>query len=197
MPGQGVQGAGLVQALRRSHNSCVRDDIWLKFLAHFADPPINGLSARRTAGLGANWSWVERRPKDRSNKVGTGKLALQSQLGTRQTRVFMDARRRPRYKLEVSIRVYPRNANVVRGQTVDISESGISVMLRVEIPMGELVRLEFELPDGPVEAHAMVRQRNAFRYGLQFIDSGSVHTAVARTCARLAMEYSLRESKLS
>ena len=124
-------------------------------------------------------------------------MGVHSELGTRQTRGFMDARRHPRYKLEVAIRVYPRNASVVRGQTVDISESGISAMLRVEVPMGEVVRLEFELPDGPVEAHAMVRQRNAFRYGLQFVESGTVHTAVARTCAQLAMEQSLRESKLS
>jgi hypothetical protein len=108
----------------------------------------------------------------------------------------MDARRHPRYKLEVSIRVYPRNASVVRGQTVDVSESGISAMLRVEVPVGEVVRLEFELPDGPVEVHAMVRQRNAFRYGMQFVDSGSVHSAISRTCSQLAMEQSLRESKL-
>ncbi len=108
----------------------------------------------------------------------------------------MDARRHPRYKLEVSICVYPRNASVVRGHTVDVSESGISAILRVEVPVGEVVRLEFELPDGPVEVHAMVRQRNAFRYGMQFIESGSVHAAIARTCSQLAMEQSLRESKL-
>jgi len=124
-------------------------------------------------------------------------LGLHTELGTRQTREFMDARRHPRYKLEVAIRVYPRNASVVRGHTVDISESGISVMLRVEIPMGEVVRLEFELPEGPVEAHAMVRQRNAFRYGLQFVESGTVPAAVARICAQLAMEQSLHELKLS
>jgi PilZ domain len=123
-------------------------------------------------------------------------LGLHSELGTRQTRKFMDARQHPRYRLEVAIRVYPRNASVVRGNTVDISESGISAMLRVEVPVGEVVRLEFDLPDGLVEAHAMVRQRNAFRYGMQFVDSGSVHAAVSRTCAQLAMEQSLRESKL-
>jgi hypothetical protein len=107
----------------------------------------------------------------------------------------MDARRHPRYKLEVAIRVYARNAGVVRGHTVDISESGISALLRVEVPVGEVVRLEFELPEGPVEAHAMVKQRNAFRYGMQFVESGSVNAAVARICSQLAMDQSLRESK--
>ena len=127
---------------------------------------------------------------------GKSKLSLHSELETRQTRDFMDARRHPRYKLEVSIQVYPRNASVVRGHTVDLSQSGVSAMLRVEVPVGEVVRLEFELPDGPVEVHAMVRQRNAFRYGMQFVESSSAHTVIARTCSRLAMEQSLRESKL-
>jgi hypothetical protein len=108
----------------------------------------------------------------------------------------MDARHHPRYKLEVAIRVYPRDASVVRGHTVDISESGISAMLTVEVPVGEVVRLEFELPDGPVEAHALVRQKNAFRYGMQFVESGSVQAVIARTCSQLAMEQSLRDSKL-
>jgi hypothetical protein len=146
--------------------------------------------SKRTVGVGTRlhcpFAWTERESK----------LGLQNQCGTRQTRDFMDARRHPRYKLEVSIRVYPRNACVVRGQTVDVSESGISAMLRVEVPVGEVVRLEFELPDGPVDVHAMVRQRNAFRYGMQFVDSGSVHAAISRTCSQLAMEQSLRESKL-
>jgi hypothetical protein len=123
------------------------------------------------------------------------KLDLHLQSVKRQTREFMDARRHPRYGFEGAIRVYPRNASVVRGHTVDISESGISAMLRVEVPVGEIVRLEFDLPDGPVEVHAMVRQRNAFRYGLQFVESGTVHVAIARMCGQLAMEQSLRESK--
>ncbi len=33
---------------------------------------------------------------------------------------------------------------------MDISESGISAMLRMEVPLGELVELDFTLPFGPV-----------------------------------------------
>ncbi len=109
----------------------------------------------------------------------------------------MDARRHPRFKLEVDIRVYPRDCPVIRGNTVDISESGISAMLRVEVPVGEVVRLEFDLPMGPVALHAMVRQKNAFRYGFQFVESSSAQEAIGRTCSQLAMEQSLRDAKLS
>jgi hypothetical protein len=71
---------------------------------------------------------------------------------------------------------------------VDISESGISAMLMVEVPIGEVVRLEFALPLGEVEAHALVRQRNAFRYGFQFVESSSAQDIIGRTCRQLAID---------
>jgi hypothetical protein len=109
----------------------------------------------------------------------------------------VETRRHRRFPLDVSIRVYPRDAPVVRGHTVDISESGISAMLMVEVPVGEVVRLEFSLPSGDVEVHALVRQRSAFRYGFQFVEASSVQQVIGRTCSQLAMEQSLREAKLS
>lgn len=108
----------------------------------------------------------------------------------------MDARRHPRYRLETEICIYPRNMPVVRGQTVDISESGISAMLRVEVPVGEVVRLEFKLSQGEVEVHAMVRQRNAFRYGFQFVESEPAKEIIERTCRQLALEQSLANDVL-
>ncbi len=124
-------------------------------------------------------------------------LDVNDQLGSRGTQAFVEARRCPRYKLEVEVRVYARNADVVRGHTVDISESGISVLLGVEIPIEEVVRLEFALPMGDIEAHAMVRHRTAFRYGLQFVESSAPLDVISRTCGQLAMEQSLREAKSS
>jgi len=103
---------------------------------------------------------------------------------------FVEARRHPRYKLETDIRIYPRNSPMVRGHTVDISESGISAMLRVEVPLGEVVRLEFSLNSTEVEVHALVRQRNAFRYGFQFVGTNA-QDIIARTCRQLAMQQSL------
>lgn len=111
-----------------------------------------------------------------------------SQFGTGSVRELVDARRHPRFKLEVDIRVYPRDRAVVRGHTVDLSESGISAMLREELGLDELVRLEFNLPHGDVEVHAVVRQRNAFRYGFQFLDASEAHDIIGRTCRELALK---------
>jgi hypothetical protein len=107
---------------------------------------------------------------------------------------MVDARRNPRYKLEVEIRVYPRDCPVVRGHTVDISESGISAMLRGEVPVGEVLRLEFALPLGDVEVLALVRHQNAFRYGFQFMEAGLAKDLIGRTCSQLAVEQSVRGS---
>jgi len=118
-----------------------------------------------------------------------------SELSTGPKYEMVDARRHPRFKLEVDICVYPRDCPVVRGHTVDISESGISAMLRVEVPVGEVVRLKLTLPLGDVEAHAMVRQRSAFRYGFQFVEASSSHDVIGRTCRYLAVEQSGREER--
>jgi hypothetical protein len=112
-------------------------------------------------------------------------------LEARQAHEMVEARRHRRFKLEVGICVYPRDCPVVRGHTVDISESGISAMLGIEVPVGEVVRLEFALPIGEVEVLAMVRQRNAFRYGFQFVEAGSAQDVIGRTCHQLEMEQSL------
>lgn len=114
-----------------------------------------------------------------------------SQFETTHTPEAVDARRHRRFKLEVSIRVYPRDCPLVRGDTVDISESGISAMLRVEVPLGEVVRLEFTLPGGEVDVHAMVRQRSAFRYGFQFVEASSAQDVIGRTCRQLEVEESV------
>ena len=102
-----------------------------------------------------------------------------------------DARRSPRFKLEVSIKVTCRSCGTLNGYTVDISETGISAMLKLEVPVGELVELAFALPPGRVKVYAMVRQRNAFRYGFQFVDSSNVQEIIRSTCRELAVEQSL------
>ncbi len=100
----------------------------------------------------------------------------------------------PRFPLETEIRVYARNCPVVRGRTVDISESGIAAMLLVEVPLGEVVRLEFSLRLGAVEVHAVARQRNAFRYGFQFVETSSAHDIIGRTCRELAVQQQVSDS---
>jgi hypothetical protein len=117
-------------------------------------------------------------------------MEAQNQPAARTFRDLADARRQPRFKLDAQIRINTKTCGVLEGRTVDISESGISAMLKLEVPVGEFVELQFTLPFGPVTVYALVRQRNAFRYGFQFVESNAVHEIIQTTCRSLELEQS-------
>jgi hypothetical protein len=100
---------------------------------------------------------------------------------------LVDLRRTPRFTLNVELVVHSHSEGVVKGKTVDISESGIAAMLKLEIPLNEVVQLDFNLPEGSVEIEALVLQRSAFRYGFQFVEQGPPHDLIAQACRRLEM----------
>lgn len=105
-------------------------------------------------------------------------------------RELVEKRCQPRFKLEVDIKITSRTGGLLKGYTVDISESGISAMLRIEVQLGELVQLDFTVPFGPVTIYAMVRQKSAFRYGFQFVQSNIIQEVIRPTCSQLAKEQS-------
>jgi PilZ domain len=125
---------------------------------------------------------------DRINKRSEKERAAHKQFGVAALRP--DLRRQPRFEIEVDIRIKSRTCGMLKGRTGDISESGIAAMLPIEAPLGENVELNFTLPSGPLTIHAIVRQRNAFRYGFEFVDSESVHEVIRRTCRDLAIDQS-------
>ena len=110
----------------------------------------------------------------------------------RSARDFVDTRAQPRFKLCVNISVYSKTSGTLNGYTVDISETGISAILRMEVPLDELVELDFTLPSGAVTIYAVVRQRNAFRFGFQFVESNAMSEIIRSTCRKLAVDESLK-----
>lgn len=104
-----------------------------------------------------------------------------------------ERRLQARFKIEVGITISCRTAGTMRGHTVDISESGISAILAIEVPVDELVELNFTVPLGKVSIYAMVRQRTAFRYGFQFVNSDAIRDLIRPTCRQLAVEQALLE----
>jgi PilZ domain len=132
----------------------------------------------------------------RGELIGSRILGVPQSFESWAARGLIDARRSPRFKLETDIRIYERNQPVAYGHTADISESGIGAMLMDEIHLNVVVRLEFSLPSGEVELLAIVRQRNAFRYGFEFIENSPGRERVTRTCRELAIEQSLRHSPI-
>ena len=103
----------------------------------------------------------------------------------------VEQRRCPRFKLDVDITITPRGGEILRGRAVDISETGISAMLKIEVAVGVVVELSFPCPLDEVTVLAVVRQRNAFRYGFQFVESADVHKTIWETCRHLEVEQGL------
>lgn len=112
-----------------------------------------------------------------------------AQIEPAQTVPLVDLRRHPRFKLDVEVVVHSHTTGVLKGRTVDLSESGIAAMLKMEVPVNELVQLDFRLPEGSIEIEALVRQRNAFRYGFQFVEQGLPRELITLACRRMARDF--------
>ena len=97
----------------------------------------------------------------------------------------VEARLHPRFKLDADLKIHSRTGGLLSGYALDISESGISAMLPIEVSVGEVVELDFELPQGPVSVRAVVRERNAFRYGFQFVQPNAARQLIAHACVSL------------
>ena len=102
-----------------------------------------------------------------------------------------DDRWQPRFKMETDITISSPTCGLLKGRSVDLSETGIAAMLTIEVSSGEIVELRFMLPNGPVTVSATVRQKNAFRYGFEFIVPNKMSETIRRTCRDLAVDQSL------
>jgi len=121
-------------------------------------------------------------------------LDLQKHPEAGTIREIVDARAKPRFKIGTDITVYSRTTGTLKGYTVDISESGISAILRIEVALDEIVELDFTVPLGRVTTCAIVRQRSAFRYGFQFLELNLMTEIIRSTCRDLEMEQSLKNN---
>ena len=93
--------------------------------------------------------------------------------------LYPTARRWPRYKLDIPIRVVTTSADkvkLVEGRGNELNEGGLAVNAGVELEVDEIVEIEFTpaYTHQPLRARARVRNRNGYRYGLEFLLETSV-----------------------
>jgi len=74
--------------------------------------------------------------------------------------------RRLAFETEMKIRLA---TGLVPGETLDISESGMSAILPFELQVGEIVELTIKLPIALATTRAVVRTRNILRHGFEFL----------------------------
>jgi hypothetical protein len=76
-------------------------------------------------------------------------------------------RRHQRIQVEVEVIVRTDSA-LLPGRTHDISESGMSAILPVELGDGQEVELQIRFPQAVANTRAIVRHRNVCRHGFEF-----------------------------
>lgn len=83
-------------------------------------------------------------------------------------------RRWPRYKVDLRLKVvlsHHGGRNFTFGQGSDVSEGGMAAYIPAELEVGEVVQIEVTLPYSTelVVVRAEVRNKNGFRYGLEYV----------------------------
>lgn len=69
----------------------------------------------------------------------------------------------------VVVALSERGYEHLQGQSQDLSEAGIGILVAAELAMGDVVSLGFNLSQVLFEVRAVVRHRRTCRYGLEFL----------------------------
>jgi len=85
-----------------------------------------------------------------------------------------------RLQLEADL-IVRSESGLVPGRALDITESGISAILAVQLQVGATVELQIKLPMVLATTLAVVRSRNVFRHGFEFL--GPLRDVVGREVA--------------
>jgi c-di-GMP-binding flagellar brake protein YcgR len=84
-------------------------------------------------------------------------------------------RRSTRYKLDLRTKIiYRRNGlnQSAMGRGQDVSEGGMAMFVPIDFRKEDVFEVEFTLPHSrlPMRIHAVVRNADGHRYGLEFLD---------------------------
>ncbi len=92
--------------------------------------------------------------------------------------VHSTLRRWPRYKLNIPVRVIAEKGDkvvIVPARGNELNQGGLAVFVGMELSVDERVALEFTPPYSgtPIRARCVVRDRNGYTYGLEFLEENS------------------------
>ncbi len=91
----------------------------------------------------------------------------------------MEERRlHPRFEVDAEI-IVRTASEFIPGRALEMSESGMSVILPVELKKGEEVELKIKLPLATFTIKGVVANRSVFRHGFKFLEL--LHESVKET----------------
>jgi PilZ domain len=113
---------------------------------------------------------------------GTGLVAVKPRI---------ERRRLPRYWTSLPVTVRNRLERDLEGQSIAISEGGISVTLTEPVPVGSVVLLQFAVPTHPTAFRlwAVVRHLIGLQHGLEFVSvTEGERLSLRQFCNELALQ---------
>jgi c-di-GMP-binding flagellar brake protein YcgR len=98
----------------------------------------------------------------------------------------------PRFKVDFSVKLVTGTGikTTVQGRAQDLSEGGLGLYVSVEFQEGQQVQIEFTPPFSrrAIEIIAIVRDRDGYRYGLEFRKlTQQASEDLSRACRALAL----------
>jgi PilZ domain len=86
----------------------------------------------------------------------------------------------------IDLRLIVRGKSTLHGRTKNLGEGGMGATIAGDIPFGEFVELQFQVPDhpDPLLIRAEVRYRQGFQYGFKFVDATEDQIAIIRNAVR-------------
>jgi c-di-GMP-binding flagellar brake protein YcgR len=117
----------------------------------------------------------------------------ETQIGEEQRADYSSVRRWPRFKVSLSMQLVlqgPAGIEYMCAHGRDISEGGMAVYVPTELNIGDSATLELTVPysQEKLQIKAFVRNREGFRYGVEFIDLGQrERDIIANGCRALML----------
>ncbi len=99
-------------------------------------------------------------------------------------------RKHPRIVVDMSVRVFTDATGNSLARGHDISCGGMSLYTPLELEVGDGIKVAFELPHSRMRfgLSAVVRNRDGFRYGIEFVElTGEEFGELKRVTALLAI----------
>ncbi len=96
-----------------------------------------------------------------------------------------------RHKIDLRVRVTPDGQATIHCRSNDLNKEGIGVLLPSDLPIGTRASVEFSLPNRmePLRLRALLRHREGFRSGFEFVHLSSEERHLIRTfCDELPFE---------
>src|ERR1051325_5476726 len=90
-----------------------------------------------------------------------------------------------RFMLDIRLVIRAKN-EVLHGRTKDLGEGGLGAVIPGEIPIGDIITLELQMPlsSEPLSLQAEVRYRQGFQYGFRFLHATDKQRELIRRATR-------------